>query len=391
MTDALLIPFWDSCPASHLRLLGLDFEDRIALQSHKLGFKRILTRIGPGEIRELPEQFLVFFPNVLLSDRAWERLKSLEPAGETLTMSDETDSFAVVRCRDTEFISRAFEESESYPMFLNRLKARLQCEVVALSERDWVAFRSADDLGLVERWLLRGLVKESEGFMSRHVERKISLAVTRRLVNTRITPNAMTLASVGIGLFGAFLFAAPKRSYHVLGALLFWLHSVLDGCDGELARLKFTESRWGGLMDFWGDNIVHSAVFSAIAAGDHLREPGPVPVALAASAVGGTLLSAGLVYRKTMRDKIADGPLFTSVLGSTPTGNGLRAIEKIADQLARRDFIYLVIALAIAGKAKWFLRMGAIGAPLYFLALAALSLKNSPAARQCLTPSETLK
>ena len=389
MTDALLIPFWDSCPASHLRLLGLDFEDRIALQCHSLGFKRILTRIGPGEIRELPEQFLVFFPNILLSDRAWERLKSLEPAGESLTMSDETDSFAVVRCGDTEFISRTFEESESYPALINRLKARLQREGIALGERDWVAFRKADELGVVERWLLRGLIKESEGFMSRHLERKISLAVTRRLVNTRITPNAMTLTSVGIGLFGAVFFSAPKTSHHVLGALLFWLHSVLDGCDGELARLKFAESRWGGLMDFWGDNVVHSAVFSAIAAAEHAREPGPAPMALAASAVAGTLLSAGLVYRKTMRDKAAGGPLFTSVLGSTRNENGSGAIEKIADQLARRDFIYLVIALAIAGKLKWFLRMGAIGAPLYFLALAALSLKNSPPAHRPRTSPET--
>jgi hypothetical protein len=50
-----------------------------------------------------------------------------------------------------------------------------------------------------------------------------------------------------------------------------------------------------------------------------------------------------------------------------------------------------VIALALAGKSGWFLRMGAIGAPLYFLVLAVLSLKNSPAARQHITRPETLK
>jgi hypothetical protein len=41
-----------------------------------------------------------------------------------------------------------------------------------------------------------------------------------------------------------------------------------------------------------------------------------------------------------------------------------------------------VVALALFGKVNWFLWMGAVGAPLYFLALAAFSLKNSPAARQ---------
>ena len=50
--------------------------------------------------------------------------------------------------------------------------------------------------------------------MSRHVERRISLALTRRLVGTRITPNAMTLVSLTIGLLGApfFLSAAAVRS-----------------------------------------------------------------------------------------------------------------------------------------------------------------------------------
>ena len=268
MTDALLIPFWDTCPASHLRLLGVDFEDRIALQAHKLGFRRIVTRFRPEELRELPERFVIFFPNVLLSDQAWERLKCLEPGGETLTMPDATDSVAVVCCEDKEFLARAFQEAESYPELVTRLEGRLKREVVVLDEQAWVAFRSVDDVGLVEEWLLRGLIKESEGFMSRHFERRISLAISRRLVDTPITPNTMTLVSVGIGLGGALFLAKPKSSSHVRGALLFWLHSVLDGCDGELARLKFIESRWGGLMDFWGDNVVHSAVFSAIAAGD---------------------------------------------------------------------------------------------------------------------------
>ncbi len=390
MTDALLIPFWDTCPASHLRLLGVDFEDRIALQAHKLGFRRILTRFRPEELRELPERFVIFFPNVLLSDQTWERLQGLQPGCETLTTPDATDSVAVVCCEDREFLARAFQEAESYPELVTRLEERLKREVVVLDEQEWVAFRSVDDIGLVEEWLLRGLIKESEGFMSRHFERRISLAISRRLVDTPITPNTMTLVSVGIGLGGALFFAKPKSSSHVRGALLFWLHSVLDGCDGELARLKFIESRWGGLMDFWGDNVVHSAVFSAIAAGEYVRKPRATPLILAATAVTGTLLSASLVYWKTMRKKTAGGPLFTSVVGPRSENAEPNPVERIADQLARRDFIYLVIALALAGKVDWFLRMGAIGAPLYFLALTALSLKNSAAADQTITSPDIL-
>ena len=84
-----------------------------------------------------------------------------------------------------------------------------------------------------------------------------------------------------------------------------------------------------------------------------------------------------------MRRKTSGGPLFTSVVGvSSPNSEIPSPAERIADQLARRDFIYLVVTLALLGKVNWFLWMGAVGAPLYFLALAAFSLKNSPAARQ---------
>ncbi len=58
---------------------------------------------------------------------------------------------------------------------------------------------------MVDGQLLKKLIKESKGFMSKHFERKISLAISKRLVETSITPNQMTLISVSIGLIGALL------------------------------------------------------------------------------------------------------------------------------------------------------------------------------------------
>ena len=392
MIETLIIPFWNACPAAHVRLLGLDFEDRVALQAQKLGFKQIITRLQPGEATQLAEAFLVLFPDVLLSDAAWARLSALQPEAETLTMVDGMDSLVAVRCSDRQFLSSVFETSESYGALVAKLRARLGCQRTSLGEQEWVWFQSEADRARVERWLLNGLIKETEGFMSRHVERKISLAVTRRLVDTRLTPNDMTLVSIGIGLIGALFFAVPGRRPHLLAAILFWLHSVLDGCDGELARLKFAESRRGGLLDFWGDNIVHSAVFSAIAVNLHAEKPGPRPFRLAASAVAGTLLSAALVYWTTMKKTNSNGPLFTSVLHPPALGeSNSDSIARIADQLARRDFIYLLVGLALLGKVKWFLQMAAVGAPLYFLVLTTLSLKNSFAATDPITPQKFIQ
>ena len=106
-----------------------------------------------------------------------------------------------------------------------------------------------------------------------------------------------------------------------MGALLFLAHSILDGCDGELARLQFQQSRWGGVLDFWGDNVVHIVIFACswLSAGAWLLGPSVGPLALG---VGGGVRDArrrpGLVYWRLMRMKdgrrhslhieVSDGP-----------------------------------------------------------------------------------
>jgi 1L-myo-inositol 1-phosphate cytidylyltransferase / CDP-L-myo-inositol myo-inositolphosphotransferase len=225
-----------------------------------------------------------------------------------------------------------------------------------------ILVRNASDLPRAEKWLLSRLLKDTEGFMSRHFERKISLALTRRLSATSITPNQMTLFSVATGLTGAPFFLFERPIYQTIGALLFLLHSIIDGCDGELARLKFQESRWGGILDFWGDNLVHIAVFAATAVGWSRSAGQAWPLLLGAGAVGGTLASAGAAYWQTMR-KPKEGPLFTNVTDSTAAGSDL------VNALSRRDFIYVVLALSLFGKANWFLALAAVGAPAFFVTL----------------------
>jgi phosphatidylglycerophosphate synthase len=378
VADTLIVPFWQACPAPDLRLLGVKFKDRIVLPARKSGFENVAFRCGAEDVNRFPQEFLILRPNLLLSEAAWKQLHGLAPTPDSLTIARETNSVALLRCEDVRFLSEAFRSSCSFDELLKNLGLRVDRKFVSIGNREWVNFRSESDKPNVEEWLLNGLMKDSESFMSRYVERRISLAVTRILADTPISPNAMSLLSGGIGLVGAILFALPQRSHHVLGSLLFWLHSVLDGCDGELARLRFAESRWGGLLDFWGDNVVHSAVFSSIALRMSFKKPGRTPFVLAALAVGGTLFSAGWVYWTTMRRRSSRGPLFTSVLGELSRHDESRtAGEKIAERLGSRDFIYLVIVLAIIGKIEWFLWMAAAGAPLYFLVLTGLSLKNS--------------
>jgi len=234
---------------------------------------------------------------------------------------------------------------------------------------------TAADLPHAERYLLRALIKDEEGFMSKYFDRTISLAVTRRLAGTRITPNEMTLVAVGIGVAGAPFFLSMRPSVQVWGGILFLLHSILDGCDGELARLKFQESRYGGVLDFWGDNVVHVAIFGCMALGLWLATGHPWTLWCGASAVVFTGVSAWYVYGRTMMGP-KEGPLYTSV-----AMQGETTLSRVADAVSRRDFIYLILIMSIFGVADWFVVSSAVIIPIYFLVLLVVAWNDRRVAR----------
>ena len=233
-----------------------------------------------------------------------------------------------------------------------------------------------EDLETARKRLLSVLVKQTDGFMSRHFARPISIAISRHLAPLGVTPNQMTMVSALIGLLAAPFFLSSSPAVQIIGGLLFVAHSVLDGCDGELARLTYRESRLGGLLDFWGDNIVHVAVFGCMAIGWHLAEAADWPLYLGAAAVLGTAGSAATVYWLTLRKKSGAGPVYTSVSEGPSVG-----LTKLLDELSRRDFIYLVLVLSAFGKANWFLALTAVGAPV-FLVLVLLAARRARTANR---------
>ena len=258
----------------------------------------------------------------------------------------------------------------------DRLKRRLGPPAALTIGIDPLVVVSATDIRAAERRLLRSLVKDTDGFMARHVERPMSLQISRWLAFTAITPNQMSVISIVVGLCAAPFFLSAQPIWQTAGALLFLAHSILDGCDGELARLKFQESRWGGILDFWGDNVVHAVIFSCMAIGWSWSVAAAWPLWLGVSAVLGSLGAAGLVYWRLMRVKHDDGPLFSSVSAAPE-----RPLAKILDAASRRDFIYLVLILALFGRSNWFLCLAAIGAPIYFCLVIFLALREGAANR----------
>ncbi len=252
------------------------------------------------------------------------------------------------------------------------LEACPHLERRALPASDLIRVERASDLREAERRLFRKLIKPTESFLSRNFERKISLAITRRLLPHRVTPNQVSLFSILLGLLSALFFLAEGRPLHVTGTLLLAFSNIIDGCDGELARLRFQESRPGSLLDFLGDNLVHMAVFFSIGLGLYLRGEGLLYLVLGGLAALGTMGSAGAVFWRVFHhagDRVIT--FTTPVRGEEMerARGGLRKRIEFTEKISNRDFIYLILLASAVGQLRLIAWMSALGSLFFCLNL----------------------
>jgi 1L-myo-inositol 1-phosphate cytidylyltransferase / CDP-L-myo-inositol myo-inositolphosphotransferase len=361
-------------------ILGLSLSRRTVLAARRAGYAKVFLLGGNGRgangtaavahWRELAATLsssaapLIIAPAAILAETDWlERLAStrIELAAwgripQRIVMLAAASALDAVDELDRD------DGAQDLTAVDGRLAERFGPPAAISADIDPMVVESPTDVRAAERRLRLSLVKDTDGFMARHVERPISLQISRRLAGTAITPNQMSLISIAVGICGGPFFLSSRPLMQTIGALLFLAHSILDGCDGELARLKFQQSRWGGVLDFWGDNVVHTVIFGCMAIGWSLSAAAIWPLWLGAAAVLGTLGSAGFVYWRLMRLKDGGDTLFTSVSDAPE-----RPLTRLLDSASRRDFIYLVILLALFGRSNWFLALAGIGAPIYFL------------------------
>lgn len=215
--------------------------------------------------------------------------------------------------------------------------------------------------------------KDTDGFLARHFDRKISGAISRILLRTSIVPNQITVGVTLLGILAGALMARTGQGPKIAGAFLFLLTSILDGCDGEIARARNMTSKLGGWLDLLGDNVVHIAVFWGLGVGLYRDTGYDLYLNLGGWAVFGTLMSASLVVWQMVRKNQSS---FTSVVGdihkAVKMSGWKRALSSVSDALARRDFVYLVPILSIFDGLSWFLWAVAIGVNLYVLVLVIL-------------------
>jgi phosphatidylglycerophosphate synthase len=94
--------------------------------------------------------------------------------------------------------------------------------------------------------------------------RKISIHLTRAIVNTRITPDAVTWGMIVAGGLSAIALSFPGVWTAVLAAVLIQVQLILDCSDGELARWRNKTGASGVYLDRIGHYVTEAGLTAAL-------------------------------------------------------------------------------------------------------------------------------
>lgn len=170
---------------------------------------------------------------------------------------------------------------------LGTLLAREPVASWAVLER-WQPVRAPEDLPRARREVLAGSVRVGDGLVARHLNRPISLRITERLLARPVKPWQVSVASFAATLAAGLSFAIGHAT---TGGLLAQCASVLDGVDGELARVRYQDSAFGGLYDALLDRVGEAAIIGGMTVYAWLMGAGVWIVALGFAALAGNSLS----------------------------------------------------------------------------------------------------
>jgi phosphatidylglycerophosphate synthase len=192
----------------------------------------------------------------------------------------------------------------------------------------------------------------TDALMARIFDRRLSWRLSLRLARTRTTPNQVTIINTALGFGCAALLASTSYWLRLCGALLFLLSITLDGVDGELARLRMLESRFGERLDVLTDNIVHVAVFAGMAIGCYRQFHSSAYIYVLAVLLAGFGACAVSVNRAM---NVAGGQAQDWIIR--------------VERATGRDFAYILVVLAIFHRLYYFIWGAALGTHLFALSL----------------------
>jgi phosphatidylglycerophosphate synthase len=273
------------------------------------------------------------------------------------------------------------EDAENVGTVECALRVRADCDDALPSGKDVAdgrarlaaRIRTAADLDAAEQTIRRASYKETDNRLARF-NRRLSLPISVALIRTPLTANQLSVLLVAIGFYAAWLFSLGHYAAGVVGAFLSLAASILDGCDGEIARLKYQESALGCWIETFGDYAYYIAIFIGLTIGAVRATHVAAFYWIGGLALAGTLVSFALLV--FLRTRITAGrperlhAIARARFKAEPTFWS-RIVWRLSFTATRSAMPYGIFAFALANLLPGIVVLAALGSNVYWISLVA--------------------
>ena len=242
--------------------------------------------------------------------------------------------------------------SENIHAFLQQKTHNHSAAVRTLEPPLWRHVSDRRSARAAKNMLFAQVTKKTSGFVSRHLNARISIPTSKLLIETGISPHMVTVLLVlTTGLAAAWLVTrADEYIYLAVAGTLWQFAAIFDRCDGEIARVKLCESKFGAWFDTVTDNIAYLAAYVGLLAGIHRRNPqNDFYIYLGISAVLALLIILSILYAYARKTGSGSLQHYLRELALNVPSRERTVVQHLMANLgfmAKRDFFSFVIFLA---------------------------------------------
>jgi phosphatidylglycerophosphate synthase len=221
---------------------------------------------------------------------------------------------------------------------------------------------------LADRRLMRSAAKPSDGPVSRYLNRPVSATVSAALARWNVPPDAVTWTTLVVSLLAAAALFQGRSWSFIVGTALFHLSSILDGCDGEIARIGFRASEEGARLDRIVDSI--GLILVGLGAGIGLYrvhgDVGALWVAGFAAACAVPLMVVTTLKRRAENYHATTTAVARSLHPKSVVG---RLVTALSNLYSRDVAAFVAVVLALLGSERLLVPYLGLGIVLYIMML----------------------
>jgi CDP-L-myo-inositol myo-inositolphosphotransferase len=171
---------------------------------------------------------------------------------------------------------------------LTELATVREMDAVVVEPATWTDVDTPEDLDQARVRLRRSLGKDSDGPISRFLNRPVSTRISMSIAHLPLSPDLLSFLVLVLAIVAGLVLGAGRG---VAGGIAVQAVSILDGVDGEVARLRLRASPRGAMLDGILDRLADAAIIGGMGVWALDGAPAEPVLWLTVLSLAGSLLS----------------------------------------------------------------------------------------------------